>query len=125
MIVVMNDKDKKEIKQAQRQAELDKKAVYLGNMAKKVVDAIEDIFNNSKPLPKGNDMLKVISLAAVYVFARQIGMSCKGRKAMKSVMKSTAWVLKNQIESYSAPLINTDEAWDDLLEGGEESDGSN
>ena len=125
MIVPMNDKNKKEIKQAQRQAELDKKAVYLGNMANKVVDAIENVFNNSKPLPKGNDMLDVISLAAVFVFARQIGMNCKGKKAMKSVMKSTAWVLKSQIETYSAPLIDTDEAWDDLLEGREESDGSN
>ena len=125
MIVVMNEKNKKQVKQAQRKAELDKKAVYLGNMANKVVDAIEDIFNNSKPLPKGDDMLDVISLAAVFVFARQIGMSCKGRKAMKSVMKSTAWVLKNQIEAYSAPLIDTDEAWGDLLEGREESDGSN
>ena len=125
MIVVMNEKNKKEIKQAKRQAELDNKAVYLGNMANKVVDAIEDIFNNAEPLPKGNDMIDVMSLATVFVFARQIGMSCKGRKAMKSVMKSTAWVLKNQIESYSEPLIKTDEAWDDLLEGGEESDGSN
>lgn len=125
MIVVMNEKNKKEDKQAQRQAELNKKAIYLGNMANKVVDAIEDIFNNSNPLPKGNDMIDVMSLATVFVFARQIGMSCKGRKAMKSVMKSTAWVLKNQIESYSEPLINTDEAWDDLLEGREESDGSN
>lgn len=125
MIVAMNDKNKKEVKQAKRQAELDKKAVYLGNMANKVVDAIENVFNNSKPLPKGNDMLDVISLAAVFVFARQIGMNCKGKKAMKSVMKSTAWVLKSQIETYSAPLIDTDEAWDDLLEGREESDGSN
>ena len=125
MIVDMNDKSKKEIKQAQRQAELDKKAVYLTNMANKVVDAVEDIFSKTEPLPKGNDMIDVMSLATVFVFARQIGMSCKGRKAMKSVMKSTAWVLKNQIESWAEPLINTDEAWDDLLykEGG--SDGSN
>lgn len=124
MIIVMNDKENKKAKEVERQKALDEKAEYLGPLADKVVSAIEEVFNKANPLPKGNDMLDVVSLAAVFVFARQIGMNCKGRKAMKSVMKSTAWVLKNQIDVYAQPFIKWEEAWDDLLEEKGGSDGS-
>lgn len=123
MIIVMNDKKNKKAKEVKRQKALDEKAEYLGPLADKLVSAIEDIFGKANPLPTGNDMMDVVSLATVFVFARQIGMNCKGRKAMKSVMKSTAWVLKNKIENYAKPFINGDEPWDDLLEEKGGSDG--
>lgn len=123
-LVPVVTKKSKEEKEAERQKMLDEKSKYLGPLADKVVDAIESVFDKVTPPPTGNDMLDVVSLAAVFVFARQIGMNCKGRKAMKSVMKSTIWALTNRIDSFSNPLINSEEAWDDIVveEGG--SDGS-
>lgn len=118
-------KKSKEEKEAERQKKLDEKATYLGPLADKVVNAIESVFNKVTPPPTGNDMLDVVSLAAVFVFARQIGMNCKGRKTMKSVMKSTIWALTNRIDAFGNPLINSDEAWDDIVQEEGGSDGSN
>lgn len=101
-------------KEEERKKQLDEKADYLGNVADKVLDAIEKIFAESTPPPTGNDMIDVLSLISVFVFARQIKMACKNQKTMQSVMKSSVWALKNQIETYAEPFMTMTEPWDEL-----------
>lgn len=114
----------KEKRKEERKKQQDAKSEYLGTIADKVLGAIEEIFEETTPPPTGNDMIDVLSLVPVFVFARQIRMSCKGKKAMRSVMTSSMWALKNQIDAYAAPFIVKDEPWDEIAgqEGG--SDGT-
>lgn len=115
----------KKSKEAERQKREKEKAIYLGNMSNKMLDAIEDVFDKGTPPPTGGDMIDIISLTSVFLFSRQIGMSCKNKKTMQSVLKSTIWALKNSLDMYAAPLVDKEDEWDDLLNGKEESDGSN
>lgn len=112
----------KEKREAERKKQQDAKSVYLGTIADKVLDKIEEVFNETTPPPTGNDMIDVLSLVPVFIFARQIRMACKGKKTMQSVMKSSMWALKNQIGVYAAPFINDEKSWDDITaeEGGED-----
>lgn len=107
-------------KAEERKKQEDAKCEYLGTTADKVLDAIEKIFSETIPPPTGNDMIDVLALVPVFVFARQIRMSCKSKKTMQSVMKSTIWALMCQTETYAKPLINGPAAWDEIAgeEGG-------
>lgn len=109
-------------REAERSKQREEKAEYLGNIADKVLDAIEKVFAETTPSPTSNDMIDVISLTSVFLFARQIGICCKSKKTMKSIMKSAMWALTNQIEDYAEPFINKEEPWSDLLneEGGDD-----
>lgn len=111
-------------KKEEREKQLAERSEYIGSMADKVMTAIEEVFLNEEKKPVGFDMLDVVSLASVFVFARQIRMSCKDTKTMKSVMRSTMWALNNHIEAFAEPLINEDKPWVDMLpkeeEGGED-----
>lgn len=120
---VVTKKSKAEL-EAERQRKREEKAVYLGNLANKVLDAIEEVFDKTTPTPTGNDMIDVMTLTSVFLFSRQIGMSCKSKTTMQSVLKSTIWALKNSLDAYAEPLIKHEEEWDKMLkeEGG--SDGS-
>ena len=112
----------KEKRETERKKQQDAKSVYLGTIADKVLDKIEEVFNETTPPPTGNDMIDVLSLVPVFIFARQIRMACKGKKTMQSVMKSSMWAMKNQIDVYAAPFINDEKSWDDITaeEGGED-----
>lgn len=121
---VKDNKNKAE-REAERQRKREEKALYLGNMANEVLDAIEGVFDKKTPPPTGGDMIDVMTLTSIFLFSRQIGMSCKSKTTMQSVLKSTVWALKNSLDAYAEPLIKHEEEWDDLLEGREESDGSN
>lgn len=123
LVPITTKKSKEEI-EAERQRRHKERSMYLGNMSNKALDAIEKVFDNTTPPPTGGDLIDVMSLTSVFLFARQIGMSCKGKKAMKSVMKSTIWALKNSLDMYAEPLINNEDEWDDLMEEREESDDS-
>ena len=109
-------------REEERKKQQDAKCEYLGNVADKVFDAIEKIFEETTPPPTGGDMIDILALVPVFVFARQIRMACKGKKAMKSVMKSSMWALTNQINTYAAPFMEEDKPWDDItgLEGGKD-----
>ena len=109
-------------REAERKKQQDAKSVYLGTIADKVLDKIEEVFNETTPPPTGNDMIDVLSLVPVFIFARQIRMACKGKKTMQSVMKSSMWAMKNQIDVYAASFINDEKSWDDITaeEGGED-----
>lgn len=117
-------KKSKEEKEAERKRIREEKAVYLGNLANKMLDAIEEIFDKTTPTPTGGDMIDVMTLTSVFLFSRQIGMSCKSITTMQSVLNSTIWALKNSLDAYAEPLINHEDEWDNMLkeEGG--SDGS-
>lgn len=106
----------------ERKKQQDAKSEYLGTLADKVFGDIEEIFGKTTPPPTGNDMIDVLALVPVFVFARQIRMACKDKKTMKSVMKSTMWALTNQIVEYAAPFLNDEKPWDDIAaeEGGED-----
>lgn len=121
----IKDNMNKAEREAERLRKREEKAVYLGNMANEVLDAIEGVFNKTTPTPTGSDMIDVMTLTSIFLFSRQIGMSCKSKTTMQSVLKSTVWALKNSLDVYAEPLIKHEEEWDDLLEGREESDGSN
>ena len=112
----------KEKREAERKKRQDAKSEYLGNVADKVFEAIEKIFEETTPLPTGNDMIDVLALAPVFIFARQIRMTCKSKKTMQSVMKSSMWALTNQIIAYAAPFMENEKLWDDITgeEGGED-----
>lgn len=122
--VVLNadTREKLRKKSAERKKQQDEKCEYLGNVADKVFEAIEKIFEETTPPPKGNDMIDVLALAPVFVFARQIRMSCKSKKTMQSVMKSSMWALTNQIVAYAAPFMENEKPWDDIVgeEGGDD-----
>lgn len=107
-------------KAEERKKQEDAKCEYLGTIADKVLDAIESVFDETTPPPTGDDMIDVLSLVPLVVFARQIKIGCKDKKTMQSVMKSTMWALTNQINRYAEPFINGEEAWDDIAgeEGG-------
>lgn len=122
-VPVKTKKSKEEI-EAERQRRNEEKSMYLGTLSNKVLDAIEEIFDKTTPPPTGGDLIDVISLTSVFLFSRQIGMSCKSKKTMQSVLKSTIWALKNSLDMYAEPLIKKEDEWDDLLNGKEESDGS-
>lgn len=109
-------------REAERKKQQDEKSWYLGAMADKVFDAIEKVFEETTPTPTGNDMIDVLALAPVFVFARQIRMACKSKKSMQSVMKSSMWALTNQIVTYAAPFMEDEKPWDDITgeEGGED-----
>lgn len=124
-VPVKSDKKSKEQRKIEREKQIEAKGVYLGIIADKVLDAIEKIFDESTPKPNGVDMLDVMSLVPVLIFSRQIGMQCKNKKAMQSVLKSVVWSLHNNIDMYSEPFITKEEAWGDLMNiYGDESDGS-
>ena len=116
LVLKANLKDK----EAERKKQQIIKSEYLGDIADKVLDAIENIFDETTPPPTGDDMIDVLALVPVFVFARQIRMSCKSKKTMQSVMKSSMWALVNQISAYAAPLIGKEEPWDEIAgeEGG-------
>lgn len=118
-------KKRKEEIEAERQRRNKERSMYLGNMSNKALDAIEDVFESTTPPPTGGDLIDVMSLTSVFLFARQIGMSCKGKKAMQSVLKSTIWALKNSLDMYAEPLINNEDEWDDMMEKEGGDDGSN
>lgn len=122
--VVLNadTREKLRKKSAERKKQQDAKCEYLGNVADKVFDAIEKIFEEATPVPTGGDMIEILSLVPVFVFARQIRMACKGKKAMQSVMRSSMWALTNQMNEYAAPFLNDEKPWDDIaaVEGGED-----
>lgn len=107
-------------KAVERKKQQDEKCEYLGDIADKVLNAVESVFDETTPPPTGNDMIDVLALVPVFVFARQIRMACKSKKTMQSVMKSTIWALICQTETYANPLINGPAAWDEIAgeEGG-------
>lgn len=107
-------------KAAEIKKQQDEKSIYLGTIADKVLNAVESAFDETTPPPTGDDMIDVLSLVPVFVFARQIKVGCKGKKAMQSVMKSAMWALTNQINTYAKPFINGEDVWDDIAaeEGG-------
>lgn len=112
----------KESKKAiERNKEREEKCQYLGTNTDKMLEAIEEIFNKAVPTPTGGDMIDMVSMLAVFVFARQIKLGCKGKKSMQSVMKSAIWALVKQIEAYAEPFLKEEESWDELVceEGGE------
>ena len=124
MVPVKGDKKSKAERAAERKKEQIERAAYLGTLSDKVLGEIEKVFEETTPTPTGNDMIDVLAFTSIFMFARQIRMSCNSKKTMKSVMKSTIWALTNQIVSAASPLLNDDEAWDDITgeEGG--NDGS-
>lgn len=97
-----------------RNKQREEKCQYLGTITDKMLDAIEEIFNKAVPTPTGVDMIDMVSLTSVFVFARQIRIGCKGKKTMQSVMKSTMWALEKQIEAYAEPFIKEEEPWDEM-----------
>lgn len=107
-------------REAERKKQQNEKSLYLGNMADKVLDAIEKIFEETTPTPTGNDLIDVLALAPVFAFAEQIRMSCKSKKSMQSVMRSSMRALTNQIVIYAAPFMEEEEPWDEIAgeEGG-------
>ena len=119
--VLITHNTSKVIIEEKRNKQREEKCEYLGINCDKMLDAIEEIFNKAVPTPTGADMIDMVSLAAVFVFARQIRMGCKGKKAMQSVMKSAMWALEKQIEAYAEPFIKEEEPWDEMAneEGGE------
>lgn len=96
------------------------KSIYIGDLAGKVVYAIEDVFGSTDPEPTGNDMIDTFAFAYVFFFARQINASCKSKATMKSIMKSTVWALIGQINAFANPLIENEGEWEKLLEGEED-----
>lgn len=112
--VTLIPKVDKEKAEEERKKQREAKIEYLGNVAEKVFDAIEKIFDETKPVPTGGDMISVLALVPVFVFARQIRMACKSKKAMQSVMKSTILALIRQMETYANPLMNGPSAWDEI-----------
>lgn len=121
LVPIKGEKKSKAEREAERKKQRDAKSEYLGNVADKVLDAIENIFDETTPPPTGDDMIDVLALVPVFVFARQIRMSCKSKKTMQSVMKSAMWALVDQISTYAAPLIGKEEPWDEIAgeEGGD------
>lgn len=114
----MKEESKKEI---ERKKQREEKSRYLGTITDKMLDAIEEVFDNAEPTPTGGDLIELMSLTSVFVFARQIKTGCKDKKTMKSVMKSAMWALEKLIEEYAEPFIKEEESWDEMLteEGGE------
>ena len=53
---------------AERQKREKEKAIYLGNMSNKMLDAIEDVFDKGTPPPTGGDMIDIISHIRFLVF---------------------------------------------------------
>lgn len=120
--VKLTPKMGKSKKEEDRKKQREEKCQYLGTNTDKMLEAIEEIFNKAVPTPTGADMIDMVSLAAVFVFARQIKMGCKGKKTMQSVMKSTMWALEKQIDAYAEPFIKEEEPWDEMAneEGGDD-----
>lgn len=97
---------------------------YVGNISEKLVDAAEDVFGSTEPKPTGNDMIDAISLASVFLFSNQIRLSCKSPKTMQSVLKGTIWALKARIDTFAAPLLEDEKAWEEYFGKREEGGGN-
>ena len=97
------------------------KAVYIGTLTNKVVDAVNEIFCNHEPLPNVQDITDVLALEPVFILSQQIAKFVESPKVRQTLMKSAIWALQNAIESFAKPLITTEIAWTDLMseEGGE------
>jgi len=102
------------------------KSVYIGNITQKLVDAANNIFASSEPKPTGGDMVDVLSMASVLLFSDQIMQSCNSKKTMQSVLKSTVWALKARLDTFAAPLLVDEKAWDKYFgkpeEGGDDGE---
>ena len=100
---------------------------YIGNIAEKLIDAAEDVFGSTDPKPTGNDIIDAISLASVFILSNQIRLSCNSKKTMQSVLKSAVWALKARIDTFAAPLLEDEKAWEEYFgkreEGGENEQG--
>ena len=98
-------------------------SAYIASLSEKLVDAIEDVLGATNPMPTGNDMIDALSLASVFVFSNQIRLSCNSKKTMQSVLKSTVWALQGRIDTFAAPLLEDEKAWEEYFgkreEGGE------
>lgn len=107
---------KTKINKKEEEGKDDKKAVYIVNMADKVMNAIEEIFDKADKMPTGLDMIDITALASVFVFARQLKMHCKSNTTRQAVMKSTMWSLVNQIDAFANTLLNNPEQWDEMFD---------
>lgn len=114
-------KTNKEKREAARQKEQHEKAVYIGTVTNKVVDAINEIFSNTEPLPNVQDITDVLALAPVFIFSKQVANFNKKTEVRQAMMKGCIWSLKNDVDTFAKPLITTEEAWADIIEaeGGE------
>lgn len=114
-------KTNKEKKEAARQKKQHEKAVYIGTLTNKVVDAINEIFSNYEPLPNVQDITDVLALAPVFIFSKQVANFNTKLEIRQAMMKGCIWSLKNAVDTFAKPLITTEEAWDDITEaeGGE------
>lgn len=117
-------KTNKEKKEAERQKKQHEKAVYIGTLTNKVVDAINEIFANHEPLPNVQDITDVLALTPVFIFSKQVANFNKKTEVRQTMMRGCIWSLKNAVDLYADPLIKTEEAWNDILDAeGGESDG--
>lgn len=116
-------KTNKEKKEAERQKKNHEKSVYIGTITNKVVDAINEIFSNTEPLPNVQDITDVLALAPVFIFSKQVAQFDESLKLRQSMMKACMWSLKNAVDTFAKPLITTEEAWADIIEaeGGEDN----
>lgn len=112
----------KETKRKKKQVD---DSVYIVTISDKLLDAIEKVLDETKPTPVGSDMIDAVSLASVFLFARQISLICNSKKTMQSVLKSTIWALTNQINTFADPFIQKEEIWDVQFgdEGGNDEQG--
>lgn len=89
---------------------------YVTNIADNVLTAVENVFGETVPSPTGSDMIEAIAFASVFVFAKQISMSCKSKKTMQSVMKSVIRSLQDSLNILAEPLMEGSAAWDEFME---------
>lgn len=114
-------KTNKEKREAARQKEQHEKAVYIGNLTNRVVEAMNEIFSNTEPLPNVQDITDVLALAPVFIFSKQVAQFDTRMKRRQMWMKACIWSLKSAIDTYADPLTKTEAAWNDIIEaeGGE------
>lgn len=114
-------KTNKEKKEAVRQIEQYEKSRYIGYLTNKVVDAINEIFSNTDPLPNVQDITDVLALAPVFIFSKQVANFNTKTEVRQAMMRGCVWSLKNAVDTFADPLIRTEEAWTDIIdaEGGE------
>ena len=124
--IIEKSSEMKEKKTISKKMEIERQqgdiSEYVGNISEKLVDAAEDVFGSTEPKPTGNDMIDAISLASVFLFSNQIRLSCNSKKTMQSVLKSTVWALKARIDTFAAPLLEDENAWEEYFGKREEED---
>lgn len=105
-----------------RQIEQYEKSVYIGTLTNRVVDAINEIFSKTEPLPNVQDITDVLALAPVFILSKQVANFNTKTEVRQAMMRGCVWSLKNAVDTFADPLIRTEEAWADIIgaEGGED-----